>query len=380
MNFETLKENLGMARRRRRKKEKMSRDFDMRSRTSLDEPSELGFGSHRLDNPEILLGTYSVSEWIIASLKKKKFTDGANVLAMEDSWLAPTLNAQTWVSSMPGVKFIFESVRSVLIYEDSTLPAGDKNGLTNLSIKNGKIDGTFYGSEAWCDHWMKLLDSVAARAGAMIQWVYGAHGEEMSLPLNYRPAIKAAYPWINMDINDYIDGYLESDASVLVLIGPPGTGKTTFIKNLIHRAGRHAKVTYDERTMASDSFFANFMEDDAGFLVMEDADAFLQKRTDGNTMMHKFLNVSDGLISAVDKKLVFSTNLASVKDIDDALTRPGRCYDVAHARNLTRTEAMAVIQETGVGGLPEGKDSIPLAEIFSKQPTGGQKKRSMGFV
>lgn len=154
---------------------------------------------------------------------------------------------------------------------------------------------------------------------------------------------------------------------------------TTFIKNLIHRSKRNAKVTYDEKTMTSDSFFASFMEEDAGFLIMEDADAFLSKRTDGNTMMHKFLNVSDGLISAPDKKLVFSTNLESVKSIDDALTRPGRCFATVTFRALTNEEAQQVVEEVGYGVVPD-KKNIMLAEIFSKQPVKQPKAKNMGFV
>lgn len=154
---------------------------------------------------------------------------------------------------------------------------------------------------------------------------------------------------------------------------------TTFIKNLIHQAKSNAKVAYDEKVMTSDSFFASFIEDDCGFLIMEDADTFLAKRKDGNTMMHKFLNVSDGLVSAADKKLVFSTNLENISDIDDALLRPGRCFDVINFRPLSRVEALKVIEEVGVGTLPD-KEEITLAEIFSSQPSAkNQKRKTLGF-
>jgi ATP-dependent 26S proteasome regulatory subunit len=164
-------------------------------------------------------------------------------------------------------------------------------------------------------------------------------------------------------MNDYIDDYLDSQASVLILIGPPGTGKTTFIKNLIHRSKGDARVTYDETVMSGDSLFAEFIESDAKFMIMEDADTFLKSRDDGNTMMHRFLNVSDGLISAQDKKLVFSTNLPSVRDIDSALMRPGRCFDVIEFRALTRAEAEVIADEMNLE-LPDGR-SFTLAEMFN---------------
>jgi ATP-dependent 26S proteasome regulatory subunit len=133
--------------------------------------------------------------------------------------------------------------------------------------------------------------------------------------------------------------------------------------------------------MMDDNLFANFIDDDSRFLVMEDADAFLQARADGNTIMHKFLNVSDGLISAADKKLVFSTNIPNIRDIDAALIRPGRCFDVMEFRALSIDEAQAVIRESGAGKLPAHKMQATLAEIFSSQPSGGAKKRTgVGFA
>lgn len=156
---------------------------------------------------------------------------------------------------------------------------------------------------------------------------------------------------------------------------------STFLKNLIHRSKSNAKVAYDETVLSNDGFFAGFIEDDAKFLVMEDADNFLSKRSNGNSMMHRFLNVSDGLISAADKKLVFSTNLPSVKDIDAALIRPGRCFDVVTFNALTRAQAQRVIDEVGSGSLPPDKEKITLAEIFSTQQNAKKSKPSgMGFV
>lgn len=356
--------------------------FDIKTYEVIDDVNQLGTKLN-MDNTNILLGTYSTSDWIIATVKQKIFAQGRNVIATQDKWLAPTLKLSEWIQSLNGCKYVFDTVNDVMVYQANGPKLNvDESGIAKISLKNGKIDASFFGSPEWCKHWENLLDSVASRAGAMIEWVYGQHGEQMSLPLNFRPAINAAYPWLNMSVNDYIDDYLNSEASVLLLIGPPGTGKTTFIKNLIHRSKRNAKVTYDDRTMSTDSFFAEFMEEDAAFLIMEDADAFLKKRTDGNTMMHKFLNVSDGLISAVDKKLVFSTNLPSINDIDEALTRPGRCFDTITFRDLSRQEAQAVVDEAGAGHVPDGKDRMFLAELFSSQPqasTNKKRRSSMGF-
>jgi hypothetical protein len=155
---------------------------------------------------------------------------------------------------------------------------------------------------------------------------------------------------------------------------------TTFIKNMIHRSGGDATVTYDNAVMESDGIFASFIEGREKFMIMEDADTFLKSREEGNTMMHRFLNVSDGLISAAGKKLVFSTNLPSVRDIDSALMRPGRCFDVVEFRPLTRKEAQVVCDTVG-RTVPSDGDSFTLASLFGDEKTTHTvKTRKVGFL
>jgi len=105
-------------------------------------------------------------------------------------------------------------------------------------------------------------------------------------------------------------------------------------------------------------------------MVLEDADSFLSSRSkSGNTVMHKFLNVGDGLLSTRGKKIVFSTNLPSTRDIDDALLRVGRCFDVLKFRGLTEQEVKRI------AGADFVSDHYPitLAEVF-----GGNKGRHYG--
>ena len=246
-----------------------------------------------------------------------------------------------------------------------------------------KIEVEIRGTPTHAAAWQLSFDVGFKKAENLIEWIYNSRGDDISVPLNYRAGIRAAYPWIHESygaLTEYIDEYIDSEASVLILIGPPGTGKTTFIKNLIHRSKANAKVAYDPKVMMEDSFFAGFIGDETRFLIMEDADEFLKSRTEGNTMMHKFLNVSDGLISAADKKLVFSTNLPNIGDIDEALMRPGRCFDVLQFRALTRDEAKGVMAEIGSDReLPDGPE-LTLAELFSVQPSGKVfHRRRIGF-
>ena len=44
--------------------------------------------------------------------------------------------------------------------------------------------------------------------------------------------------------------------------------------------------------------------------------------------MKQLLNITDGLTANPDKKVIFTTNLPNISNVDDALLRPGRCYTV----------------------------------------------------
>jgi hypothetical protein len=55
--------------------------------------------------------------------------------------------------------------------------------------------------------------------------------------------------------------------------------------------------------------------------------------------LHKLL--TDGVARSQGRKIIFTTNLADVTDIDEALIRPGRCFAIRNLRNLTTDEARA---------------------------------------
>lgn len=332
------------------------------------------FKPSSLPRNEVVLGVYGSEDWVNTDWLRSRHLAGLATLETYDTWITPSeFKLSTFVKTLGFKSFTFFASHKVLIPSEQ--------GIMLMSHTKGKVCVTFTGDPEWVSAWEQRLDSMFQRAENLIEWVYNERGDTISVPLNFRPAIQSAYPWIKKPITEYITDYLDSDANVLILIGPPGTGKTTFIKNLIHQAKANAKVAYDQKVLSGDDFFAGFIEDECRFLIMEDADTFLESRHDGNTMMHKFLNVSDGLISAADKKLVFSTNLPNARDIDSALLREGRCFDVLQFRPLDRDEAKAVMAEVGrdPSGLRDGKE-FTLAEIFGSQPSNNKKPRGMGFT
>jgi hypothetical protein len=99
--------------------------------------------------------------------------------------------------------------------------------------------------------------------------------------------------------------------------------------------------------------------------VIEDADHLLMARANGNVDLHRFLAIADGVVRAQGRKIIFTTNLPNVGDIDDALVRPGRCFAVVRTRALELGEAASLAARLGADvPLPTELRSISLAAFY----------------
>ena len=204
-----------------------------------------------------------------------------------------------------------------------------------------------------------------------VSWCFSAGGyvEDKSLYIEHKiRAYDEFYPWFKNGVDAFITEYLNDDAAVLVMHGPPGTGKTSFLKHLLTNYKQNATISYDEKVLSDDRFFIGFLtSNDSNLLIVEDADLLLGSREhDQNEVMSKFLNVSDGLIKIVNKKLIFTTNISQASKIDAALLRKGRCFANIEFRNLTPKEAekAAIAAKLPVKDWKSQK-SWSIADIFN---------------
>lgn len=239
----------------------------------------------------------------------------------------------------------------------------------SFDINASSIIVKLHGDQQFIDKWADQLSSEYEVVENVVEWIYSANGESIEIPLRAdRVPIDEMYPWLGEErLTDYYDRFMDSDASILLLIGPPGTGKTTFIRGLLQHTKQSALVTYDSALLEKDYVFASFVEGDRSIMVLEDADNFLGTRSEGNNMMHKFLNVGDGLVSTKNKKMIFSTNLPSVQDIDPALIRPGRCFDIVNFSLFNQHQADLLVKKLGVEIQSKPNTLYSLADIFFNQ-------------
>ena len=197
---------------------------------------------------------------------------------------------------------------------------------------------------------------------------------------NPSPVYKEYYPYIP-EFETFSKRFMESSASVLVLYGIPGGGKTSFIRNMLVELNEGCLTTFDDTVMQSDKLYIRFLNNYHKFLVLEDAETvLLDRETDNNKVMSKILSASDGLVRLDNKKMIFTTNITDISRIDQALIREGRCFEAINFRELTRTEAEAACKKIGKPMPDDDRNFYSLAQLFnSNNGTHKKEKVKMGF-
>jgi hypothetical protein len=204
----------------------------------------------------------------------------------------------------------------------------------------------------------------------------GASFQELADP----ELLDEAYPSLGVPVRDFIGAYLDAPECVLILLGPPGTGKTRLVRAVLaeisrrKRANAEVMYTADRRALSTDEVFVDFITGSHDVFVIEDTDNLLKARASGNDEMHRFLAIADGVARSQGRKIIFTTNLPNVTDIDDALVRPGRCYAVKTLRSLAVAEAATLARRVC------GDDAERLARAIARLDEMGGKTRSVAQV
>jgi DNA replication protein DnaC len=187
------------------------------------------------------------------------------------------------------------------------------------------------------------------------------------------------------EVNDIILSSLEkSKAGLILLHGKPGTGKTSYIKNLINT---HAKKTFIfiQNEFVSElldpEFISFLLKHKDSILIIEDAEKVITTREQANenSVVSTILQLTDGLFSDYLNVKIICTFNTSIEKIDKALLRKGRMIAYYDFQALTKEKTNLLLKS--LGAEPTDKE-LTLAEIFNfqtKEFNQSSKRNPIGF-
>lgn len=264
-----------------------------------------------------------------------------------------------------------------------------------IGVRDKVLQVTMEGDQRWVKKVIKDMEVLFPDEGLETKTLhgFGQQGPMEKTQYLYPKEIPLAkthfYPWLEergQTLEEFFDEYMESRDPILLLIGSPGTGKSTLLRTmLLHFKRKGNFMCSDSKVLLHDSFTSWLIDrPDNSFIAVEDADTLIESRERGNTSMSGILNSTQGIIPN-KTKVVISTNLPTISSVDQALTRVGRTHDIIEFGMLTANQVNVIREIEGLPALDlKHNQEYSLAEALAvkkerkgKAPT--RKPQGIGF-
>jgi hypothetical protein len=174
-----------------------------------------------------------------------------------------------------------------------------------------------------------------------------------------------------------------SNKGLVLFHGAPGTGKTSYIRQLINFIPKK-KLIYippDIVNSLTDPIFIEFLSDyPNSILIIEDAESIIKTRKGGeNHTIANLLNLTDGLLGDCLAMQVIATFNCNVNEIDEALLRKGRLIGKHEFKALSKEEAQRL--SDSLGFKTTIVKEMTLAEIYNQDQISfeNSSKKTIGF-
>ena len=247
-------------------------------------------------------------------------------------------------------------------------------------------DGVFYMDEPELPQ--EIYDCVAEKEyKPQIRWILrNSRGaiENKYMEISPKGNIQDNYNDDFMAINDKITSLLYNDEScIMILHGKPGTGKSSYIRDLIAN-NPDVKFYWIDSSMFAyidSSEFIEFLSTcKNSVFVLEDSEVLLKSReTGGNIAMQTLLNISDGILGDSLKLKFICTFNTELPNIDKALLRKGRLKIKYEFKELEKAKVEKLFDKLGLDKTKA--KSMPLCDVYNFLEDNGNKdtRPKIGF-
>lgn len=168
-----------------------------------------------------------------------------------------------------------------------------------------------------------------------------------------------------------------TNKGIIMFHGPPGTGKTHYVRRLIPIASKLGKrvilipkhvMNSLESPVFNDFMLRNFVNQKILFII-EDSESIISRRPSAavgggrSELVSTLLNVTDGILNDILNIQVILTFNTDLKAIDEALLRKGRLIAKYSFEKLSSKQSKKLANHLGLGSIEDREHS--LAEIYS---------------
>ena len=185
-------------------------------------------------------------------------------------------------------------------------------------------------------------------------------------------------------VHNKIEESLKSNESGLILLyGESGTGKTTYIKNLISNHGELNFIFVQNEfvtNLLEPAFISFLLKQRNSILVIEDAEKVITSRSQlkQDSVVSTVLQLTDGLFSDYLNIKVICTFNSSLSKIDTALLRKGRLIVMYEFKPLNIEKTNKLLST--IGGKNSDKE-LTVSDIYNFKEKGydNVKQNKVGF-
>ena len=176
-----------------------------------------------------------------------------------------------------------------------------------------------------------------------------------------------------IDTDEMFKQFFNGDENILLLVGKSGTGKSKLTSlaieylasNRANSTNRTVATISDANILLNDCFWYQIRDMRIDLVILDDFDFMLGSRdsedTKQNKFLSKFLTFTDG-VRKNKIKFIVTTN-QEYRDMDKAILRKGRLFDVLEMRELSLEEGLEIWKSEGITEPYPFDNSVTIADL-----------------